>query len=68
MLILKRHLDEITKGENAEAKIILVGVRGGNIILGITAPPGITVYRNKVCNRIQKKIRVEDCQKIGENI
>lgn len=66
MLILKHCLDEITKGENAEAKITLVGVRGGNVILGIKAPPRIPVYSNEACNRIRKNMRDKLNQKIGE--
>lgn len=43
MSFLRLHLGE-TKGESAEAKLSLVGVRGSNVVLGITAPQGNTVY------------------------
>jgi carbon storage regulator len=52
MLILTRRLGESVKiGE--EVTVTVLGVKGGQVRLGFTAPPDVAVHREEVYDRIQ---------------
>jgi carbon storage regulator len=54
MLILTRRIDEsIIINENIT--VVVLGVKGNQIKLGITAPKGISVHREEVQQRINKE-------------
>lgn len=54
MLVLSRRKDEsIMVGE--EVKIMIVGIRGDQIRLGITAPKSIPVHRKEVYEDIHRQ-------------
>jgi len=52
MLILSRHLGESVKLGD-EVTVTVLGVKGGHVRLGFTAPPNIAVHREEVYERIQ---------------
>jgi len=52
MLILSRHLGESVKIGD-EVTVTVLGVKGGQVRLGFTAPPNIAVHREEVYERIQ---------------
>jgi carbon storage regulator len=52
MLILSRHLGESVKIGD-EVTVTVLGVKGGHVRLGFTAPPNIAVHREEVYERIQ---------------
>ncbi|MFH0851216.1 MAG: carbon storage regulator CsrA [Candidatus Peregrinibacteria bacterium] len=53
MLILSRKCNEqIVIGDNIV--ITIVAIRGGNVRLGIDAPPDVTVHREEVHRAIQE--------------
>ena len=52
MLILSRHLGESVKIGD-EVTVTVLGVKGGHVRLGFTAPPNIPVHREEVYERIQ---------------
>jgi carbon storage regulator len=55
MLILSRRIGEtITVGDNVT--ITLLGIRGGQARLGITAPRKIEVHRQEIYARIKKPL------------
>jgi carbon storage regulator len=48
MLVLSRKLDEsIVIGNNI--RITVVGIRGGQVRIGIEAPPSVKVFREELC-------------------
>jgi carbon storage regulator len=52
MLILSRRIDEqIFIGD--DVKIIILGIRGGQVRIGITAPKQVHVHRAEVAARIK---------------
>jgi len=51
MLILSRHLGESVKIGD-EVTVTVLGVKGGHVRLGFTAPPNIPVHREEVYQRI----------------
>ena len=52
MLILSRHLGESVKIGD-EVTVTVLGVKGGQVRLGFTAPANIAVHREEVYERIQ---------------
>ena len=56
MLVLVRRIGEtITFGDNAEITATVIGVRGNQVKIGITAPKEVPVHREEIYNRIQKE-------------
>ena len=56
MLVLARRIGEtITFGDNAEIKATVIGVKGNQVRIGITAPKEVAVHREEIYNRIQKE-------------
>jgi carbon storage regulator len=54
MLVLTRRVNEAVKiGDNIT--ITVIGYRGGQVRLGISAPRNITAHREEVYNRIQRE-------------
>jgi carbon storage regulator len=54
MLVLTRRRGEgVTIGPNI--RIVVLGVRGGQVKLGIEAPPAVEVHRDEVYARIQEE-------------
>ena len=52
MLILTRKVEEsLIVGD--EVKVTVLGIKGGQVRIGITAPRDIAVHRQEVFNRIQ---------------
>lgn len=51
MLILSRHLGESVKIGD-EVTVTVLGVKGGQVRLGFTAPANIAVHREEVYERI----------------
>jgi carbon storage regulator len=57
MLVLSRRRGEgITIGSNI--RIVVLGVRGGQVKLGIEAPPAVEVHRDEVYARILEENRM----------
>ena len=56
MLVLDRRIGEtITFGDNAEITATVIGVKGNQVRIGITAPKEVAVHREEIYNRIQKE-------------
>lgn len=54
MLILTRKIDEsVIIGD--DVKITVLGVKGGQVRLGIDAPKHISVHRQEIYDRIQEE-------------
>lgn len=54
MLVLTRKLGEtIIIGDNVSVTVL--GINGGQIKLGVTAPKSISVHREEIYDRIQKE-------------
>ena len=73
MLVLTRKLGEgIVIGENVT--ITIVEMKGGNIRIGIEAPPDMKIYRQEVFDRIAQENRgasqwdILDLDKISNNL
>ncbi len=57
MLVLSRMAEQtIMIGDDIEIKV--VGIRGGKVKLGITAPRNVAVHRREVYDRIQREGQV----------
>lgn len=59
MLVLTRKLNqriEIAGGIVVE----LVEIRGDKVRLGITAPPGVTILREEVADRVRKGVPMQE--------
>jgi carbon storage regulator len=52
MLILSRRMGESVKIGD-EVTVTVLGVKGGQVRLGFTAPPDLTVHREEVYERIK---------------
>jgi carbon storage regulator len=52
MLILSRRLGESVKIGD-EVTVTVLGVKGGQVRLGFTAPPNVAVHREEVYERIR---------------
>ena len=52
MLILSRRLGEAVKIGD-DVTVTVLGVKGGQVRLGFTAPPNVVVHREEVYERIQ---------------
>ena len=55
MLILSRRLGESVKIGD-EVTVTVLGVKGGQVRLGFTAPPDLAVHREEVYERIKAEI------------
>lgn len=56
MLILTRRMGEtLIIGEEAEIKVHVLGIKGNQVRLGITASPDIPVHREEIYDRIQQE-------------
>ncbi|MCC2641804.1 MAG: csrA [Nitrospira sp.] len=54
MLVLSRRRGEgVTIG--ADVRIVVLGIKGGQVRLGIEAPPNVAVHRDEVHARIQEE-------------
>ena len=63
MLVLSRSTEQtIMIGDNIEIKV--VGIRGGKVKLGITAPRNVSVHRREVYDRVQRE-RADVTRKTG---
>lgn len=51
MLIISRRIGE-TVMVGDDIKVVVLGIKGGQIKLGIAAPDDVAVYREEVYNRI----------------
>jgi carbon storage regulator len=61
MLVLSRHKDEsIIIGDDVE--IMIVGIKPGQVKIGIKAPKHVTVHRKEIYEKIQKVISGADKQ------
>lgn len=61
MLILTRRIGEaICIGDEVEVRVL--GIKGGQIRLGIVAPKDIPVHREEIYERIQREREREDTQ------
>lgn len=59
MLVLTRRIDEsLMIGDNAE--VVVLGVKGGQVRLGIKAPNDVAVHRKELYDKI--KNGQEDCE------
>ena len=57
MLVLTRRRGEgVTIGP--DIRIVVLGIRGGQVKLGIEAPPAVEVHRDEVYARIQEENRM----------
>lgn len=54
MLILTRRIDESLM-INDDIQIKVLGIQGGQVKLGIKAPPHIIVHREEIYERIKKE-------------
>ena len=52
MLVLSRRVDESLLIDK-DIKITVLDIKGGQVRIGITAPPSIKIHREEVFNRIQ---------------
>ena len=56
MLILTRRIGEsIVIGDDAAIDITVLGVKGGQIRIGIAAPKDVSVHREEIYQRIQNE-------------
>ncbi|MEE9223008.1 MAG: carbon storage regulator CsrA [Nitrosomonadaceae bacterium] len=56
MLILTRRISEtLMIGKEGDIKVTVLGVKGNQVRLGITAPTNIPVHREEIFNKIQKE-------------
>ena len=61
MLILTRRVNEsICIGPNKEIVVAILGVKGGQVRVGIDAPPSIVVDRQEIFERKQKEKSAKD--------
>lgn len=59
MLVLTRKLNQ--RIEIAGGIIVkLVEIRGDKVRLGITAPPGVTILREEVADRVRKGVPMQE--------
>lgn len=64
MLILTRHTNEsIIIGENAEIVVTVLGVKGNQARIGVTAPKAVSVHRNEIYERIKSEREEQEEQK-----
>jgi carbon storage regulator len=60
MLVLTRRRGEgVTIGP--AIRVIVLGIKGGQIRLGIEAPPAVEIHRDEVCVRIQEENQSAAC-------
>jgi carbon storage regulator len=54
MLVLSRRLDESLVLPNCDTTITILGISGGRVRLGVSAPRHVEVHRQEVWDRIQR--------------
>ena len=60
MLVLTRRRGEgVTIGPTI--RVVVLGIKGGQIRLGIEAPPAVEIHRDEVCARIQEENQSAAC-------
>jgi len=59
MLVLSRRVDESLLIDK-DIKITVLDIKGGQVRIGITAPPSIKIHREEVFNRIQRDSSQEE--------
>ena len=59
MLVLSRRVDESLLIDK-DIKITVLDIKGGQVRLGISAPPSIKVHREEVFDRIQQDSLEDD--------
>ncbi|MEO5955495.1 MAG: carbon storage regulator CsrA [Nitrospiraceae bacterium] len=60
MLVLTRRRGEgVTIGP--AIRVVVLGIKGGQIRLGIEAPPAVEIHRDEVCVRIQEENQSASC-------
>ena len=60
MLVLTRRRGEgVTIGPTI--RVVVLGIKGGQIRLGIEAPPTVEIHRDEVCARIQEENQSAAC-------
>lgn len=68
MLILTRKIGErILIGKDGEIRLKVLGIRGGQVRLGIEAPKDIIVHREEIFHRIQNEIDHQQQSDTGIN-
>lgn len=56
MLILTRRVGEtIVIGDKADLRVTVLGVKGNQVRIGITAPESVPVHREEIYERIQRE-------------
>lgn len=65
MLILARRVGE-TPIINSDVRVTVLGMRGGQIRIGINAPKNVTVHREEVFDRIKREENAA-AEAVGEN-
>lgn len=65
MLVLTRRVGEaVCFGKNNEIVVVVLEIRGGQVRLGIYAPPEVPVHREEIAERIaREKAKAETAQK-----
>jgi carbon storage regulator len=59
MLVLTRNSGEsLMIGDNAEIQVTVLGVKGNQVRIGVTAPKQISVHREEIYLRIQQEKQV----------
>jgi len=53
MLVLSRRVDESLLIDK-DIKVTVLDIKGGQVRIGITAPPSVKIHREEVFNRIQE--------------
>jgi carbon storage regulator len=59
MLVLSRKKDGVVRiGDDIQ--VYVIEIRGDKVRLGFTAPPGVSIHREEIYNKI-KESNAEDC-------
>lgn len=56
MLILTRRIEEtLVIGGNAEITVTVLGIKGGQVRLGVNAPKEVPIHREEIFEKIKKQ-------------